>query len=123
MTKQTLRDEAARKSIVERLDRNLLVEAGAGSGKTESMARRMVAMVAGGLCSVDQIAAVTFTRKAASELRSRFRLELERQIAAEPAGVRRERLVEALERMERMFVLCPAAAGTASRGGASARFP
>jgi ATP-dependent helicase/nuclease subunit A len=61
MSKPELRDAAQRKMIRERLDINLLVEAGAGSGKTESLAGRMVETVARGICSVEQIAAVTFT--------------------------------------------------------------
>jgi superfamily I DNA/RNA helicase len=39
-------DQAARDRIETALDRNLLVEAGAGSGKTESLARRMARGIA-----------------------------------------------------------------------------
>jgi len=61
---------------VEDLERNLLVEAGAGSGKTTSLVDRMVALVRNRACTVDRIAAVTFTRKAAAELRQRFQVKL-----------------------------------------------
>ncbi len=71
-------DQPARLRILEDLERNLLVEAGAGSGKTTSLVDRMVALVRSGACTVDRIAAVTFTRKAAAELRQRFQVELER---------------------------------------------
>ena len=71
-------DEAARRRIRHDLDTNFLVEAGAGSGKTTSLVSRMVALVRSGACTVDQIAAVTFTRMAAAELRQRFQEELER---------------------------------------------
>jgi ATP-dependent helicase/nuclease subunit A len=81
MNNAPLRDAAARAAIRSELGSNLLVEAGAGSGKTQSLAERMVEAVGSGLCGVDEIAAVTFTRKAAAELRGRFRLELERKIA------------------------------------------
>ncbi len=70
-------DQASRHRIVEDLERNLLVEAGAGSGKTTSLVDRMVALVRRGSCTVDRIAAVTFTRKAAAELRQRFQVTLE----------------------------------------------
>ena len=70
-------DQPVRLRILEDLDRNLLVEAGAGSGKTTSLVGRMVALVRSGACTVDRIAAVTFTRKAAAELRQRFQAELE----------------------------------------------
>ncbi|HET7563893.1 MAG TPA: UvrD-helicase domain-containing protein, partial [Gemmatimonadaceae bacterium] len=78
-------DEAARERIVTHLDTNMLVEAGAGSGKTTSLVGRMVALVARGT-PVEQIAAVTFTRKAANELRERFQLELEKRVREEPVG-------------------------------------
>ncbi|MDH3222874.1 MAG: UvrD-helicase domain-containing protein, partial [Gemmatimonadota bacterium] len=72
-----LPDEGARLRIVEGLQDNLLVEAGAGSGKTTAMVQRMVSLVRTGACEVRQIAAVTFTRKAAAELRQRFQVALE----------------------------------------------
>ena len=74
-------DQPARLRILEDLERNLLVEAGAGSGKTTSLVDRMVALVRNRACTVDQIAAVTFTRKAAAELRQRFQVRLE-EVAA-----------------------------------------
>jgi len=69
-------DQHARDTIQRVLDRNFLVEAGAGSGKTTSLVARMVALVRSGV-RVDEIAAVTFTRKAAAELRQRFQEDLE----------------------------------------------
>ncbi|HEU4570551.1 MAG TPA: UvrD-helicase domain-containing protein [Gemmatimonadales bacterium] len=69
-------DQAARERIRTDLDTNLLVEAGAGSGKTTSLVERLVALVERGL-PLESIAAVTFTRKAAAELRERFQLKLE----------------------------------------------
>jgi ATP-dependent helicase/nuclease subunit A len=72
-------DQPARDRIVSDLSTNMLVEAGAGSGKTTSLVDRMVALVAQGT-PIDQIAAVTFTRKAANELRERFQLRLEQRL-------------------------------------------
>lgn len=63
-----------------------MVEAGAGSGKTTELVRRMTALIKDGV-PADQIAAVTFTRKAAAELRQRFQEELEKEAAkAAPAN-------------------------------------
>ncbi len=76
-------DQPARDLIRARLDINLLVEAGAGSGKTECLAQRMAAGVLEGRYTVEEMAAVTFTRKAAAELRGRFQLTLERALADE----------------------------------------
>jgi ATP-dependent DNA helicase UvrD/PcrA len=54
----------------------LLVVAGAGSGKTETMASRVVWLVANGYAHPDQILGLTFTRKAAGELAHRVRTRL-----------------------------------------------
>ncbi|MBM6400731.1 ATP-dependent helicase [Phycicoccus sonneratiae] len=50
----------------------LLVVAGAGSGKTETMAARVVWLVANGLVRPDEVLGLTFTRKAAGELSERL---------------------------------------------------
>ncbi|HEX2704512.1 MAG TPA: ATP-dependent helicase, partial [Candidatus Lustribacter sp.] len=52
--------------------RPLLVVAGAGSGKTETMASRVVWLVANGHVDPDQVLGLTFTRKAATELAERI---------------------------------------------------
>src|SRR5688572_21666495 len=57
-------------------DEPLLVVAGAGSGKTELMALRVVWLVANAYVRPDQVLGLTFTRKAAGELSHRIRLYL-----------------------------------------------
>ncbi|MGL5817461.1 MAG: UvrD-helicase domain-containing protein [Phycicoccus sp.] len=52
--------------------RPLLVVAGAGSGKTETMAARVVWLVANRLVRPDEVLGLTFTRKAAGELGERL---------------------------------------------------
>lgn len=69
---KTLRDDAARRTAIGVHDRSILVEAGAGSGKTAVMAGRIAAMLAEGIAP-KSIAAVTFTELAASELLIRVR--------------------------------------------------
>ncbi|GIJ70232.1 ATP-dependent DNA helicase [Virgisporangium ochraceum] len=54
----------------------LLVVAGAGSGKTETMAARVVWLVANAYVRPEQILGLTFTRKAAGELAHRVRQRL-----------------------------------------------
>ena len=54
----------------------LLVVAGAGSGKTETMAARVIWLVANDYVQPDQVLGLTFTRKAAGELANRIRTRL-----------------------------------------------
>ncbi|MCG2803433.1 MAG: ATP-dependent helicase [Cellulomonas sp.] len=65
-----------------------LVVAGAGSGKTETMAGRVVWLLANGLVGPEQVLGLTFTRKAAAELEQRIRVRVRRLVhAAADAGV------------------------------------
>lgn len=64
-----------------------LVVAGAGSGKTETMAGRVVWLVANGLVRRDQVLGLTFTRKAAGELAERIHLRLQRLAEFEARGL------------------------------------
>ncbi|MHB8456682.1 MAG: UvrD-helicase domain-containing protein, partial [Acidimicrobiales bacterium] len=70
-------DEEARRSIEEDLDSTLFVQAGAGSGKTTELVKRIVGLVATGRAKITGIAAITFTEAAAAELRIRVRECLE----------------------------------------------
>ena len=82
MPDSRITDEQSRRTIREELLTNILVEAGAGSGKTQMLAERMAAGVAEGVYQIEHMAAVTFTRKAASELRGRFHLALEARLVS-----------------------------------------
>ena len=64
--------------ITTELDRTLIVEAAAGTGKTTELVKRIVAVIAHQRATIDQIVAVTFSEKAAGELKLRLRVELER---------------------------------------------
>ncbi len=64
----------------------LAVIAGAGSGKSETMAARLVWLVANGMVRPDRVLGLTFTRKAAAELADRVRSRLDRLRRAELAG-------------------------------------
>jgi ATP-dependent exoDNAse (exonuclease V) beta subunit len=92
-------DAEARDRIHFSLDESLIVEASAGTGKTTELVRRIVEVLATGRAEIQQIAAVTFTHKAAGEMKLRLRQELDdqRQIAE---GSRRQALEDALERLE-----------------------
>ena len=96
-------DAKYRDMIVQNLDVSMLVEAGAGSGKTTSLVNRMVALIAAGKCNVDKMAAVTFTRKAAAELKGRFQIALEEAFHSEKNADRKARYEAALSSLEHLF--------------------
>ncbi|HZA76159.1 MAG TPA: UvrD-helicase domain-containing protein [Acidimicrobiales bacterium] len=80
-------DQAARDRIAAALDETLFVEAGAGSGKTRELVGRIVRLVTTGTAGIDAVAAITFTEKAAAELRDRVRRELDAELErAQRAG-------------------------------------
>ncbi len=87
-------DQAVRDVVATDLARTLFVEAGAGSGKTTVLVDRVCALVESGI-DVRKIAAITFTEKAAAELRSRVREELDEPRAPQPAMPRSAVLGEA----------------------------
>jgi ATP-dependent exoDNAse (exonuclease V) beta subunit len=92
-------DLATRAAIVESLDETLFVEAGAGSGKTKALVDRIVALVVQRDVPMREIAAVTFTEKAAAELRDRIRRALE-PIARDDDPEPSARAARALEELD-----------------------
>ena len=70
------------RAVIEAGAEPALVVAGAGSGKTETMAARVVWLIANGLVAPGEVLGLTFTRKAAGELAARIRGHLDRLRAA-----------------------------------------
>jgi len=88
-------DAAARAVAATAFDRNLAVIAGAGTGKTSLLVERLLVMVGLDAARVDDVAAITFTIKAAGEMRQRVAAGLERLLELacgqrEPLDERRE---------------------------------
>jgi ATP-dependent helicase/nuclease subunit A len=93
-------DDDARKEIVAGHDKTLFVDAGAGTGKTTKLVERVVEVVASGyLGSIANLAAITFTENAATELRTRIREKLE-DAARSRDGIEQERCVRALRELD-----------------------
>ncbi len=91
--------------IASELERNVVVEAAAGTGKTTEMVRRMVALIAAGRATVDRIVAMTFTEKAAGEMKLKIRSQLEGARQESSAGsAERERLESAIAHLEEAWV-------------------
>ena len=92
-------DDAARERIRTSLGESLIVEASAGTGKTTELICRIVRVLAAGT-PVEKIVAVTFTHKAAGELKIRLRQELDKARAVCADSAERRHLEDALERLE-----------------------
>ena len=92
-------DARARELIRDALNDTLLVEAAAGTGKTTELVNRIVAVLRAGFARVDQIVAVTFTHKAAGELKVRLRQRLDDTRQAS-GGSERARLEDAIQHIE-----------------------
>ena len=71
-------DLSDRNAIQNDLDSTLVVEAAAGTGKTTALVSRILSVVSSGRGELSRLVAVTFTEKAAGELKLRLRGELEK---------------------------------------------
>ena len=96
-------DQPARDAIANALDDTLVVEAAAGTGKTTELVNRILRILATGRAEVRNIVAVTFTEKAAGELKLRLRRSLER-VRESADGDVRARLDAALTSLEETHV-------------------
>ena len=73
-------DHAARERVLSDFDTTFLLEAGAGTGKTTVLVSRILALLRTGRSTIERIVAITFTDKAAGELKGRLRDEIERAL-------------------------------------------
>ena len=94
-----------RQAISRELDQTLIVEAAAGTGKTTELVGRIVALIEHQRATIGQIVAVTFSEKAAGELKLRLREELERARArTTPESEAGRRLAAAVHDFEEAHV-------------------
>jgi ATP-dependent exoDNAse (exonuclease V) beta subunit len=107
--KGQLPDEAARERVRTQLDQTFVVEAGAGTGKTRLLVDRVENLVASGKARLRNVVAITFTEKAAAELRVAIRQRMGARLTTpspQPSppnggeGVSRERFRTALADLE-----------------------
>ena len=104
MSAGTLGDRADRRLIREGLEDTVVVEAAAGTGKTTELVERILNVIAQGRARIDQIVAVTFTEKAAGELKLRIRQELENRRQQSVAPDVQTRMTDAIQRLEEAHV-------------------
>jgi ATP-dependent helicase/nuclease subunit A len=90
-------DHEGRKAAANDLDTTFFVEAAAGTGKTTALVARILSIVRTGRARLREVVAITFTEKAAGELKVRLRETLEETLTA-------SRLAEALSDLERAHI-------------------
>ena len=93
-------DQETRARLLDELDTTFVVEAAAGTGKTTVLVDRIVMMVRKGRARLSEIISVTFTEKAAGEMKLRLRTKLERTREEVSDEHERALLTTALEELE-----------------------
>ncbi|MDB4992688.1 MAG: ATP-dependent nuclease, subunit, partial [Myxococcaceae bacterium] len=98
---QDARDKIRGGANGEWLDKTLIVEAAAGTGKTTELVQRVMALLGSGKSTLARLVAVTFTEKAAGEMKLRLRSEIEKS-RTDPATApeARAHFEHALEELE-----------------------
>jgi len=97
-------DADARRAIRDDLDDTLVVEAAAGTGKTTELVNRILRVLETGGATMPEIVAVTFTEKAAGELKLRLREQIEVRRGKAVESHVRDRLDDALKSIEEAHV-------------------
>ncbi len=95
-----LPDQADRDAAVADTATSILVEASAGTGKTTTLVRRILELALADGVPLSRIAAMTFTEKAAGEMKERLRAELDEAATREEDPLRRRRAAEARRDLE-----------------------
>ena len=98
-----LNDESTRLRAAKELEKSFILDAGAGTGKTTVLLSRILETILTGKSDLDHIVAITFTEKAAGELKVRLRFELE-QALKQTGGAAEKRVRQAVSDIERAQV-------------------
>ena len=93
-------DHEARARIANDLDATLVVEAAAGTGKTTALVERILSLLRTGKATLRTLVAVTFTEKAAGEMKLRLRTEIEKARTKAGSPAEQAHLNEALRQLE-----------------------
>jgi ATP-dependent helicase/nuclease subunit A len=101
-----LKDQAARDKAAKDLETSFIVEAAAGTGKTTLLVSRILNLIKEQRAVPDEIVAITFTERAAAELKIRLQDDLSKALeeAARESQATVQHLADALWGLERMQV-------------------
>ncbi len=105
MTQAPLSDNGAQQRIVSDFQTTFLLEAGAGTGKTQLLLNRLLALLRTGRSPLSRVAVITFTDKAAAELRTRLRAAVESALQTSLPEAERTALQAVLSELDRAMVM------------------
>ncbi len=105
MTHASLSDNDAQQRIVSDFQTTFLLEAGAGTGKTQLLLSRLLALLRTGRSPLSRVAVITFTDKAAAELRTRLRAAVESALQTSLPEAARAALQSVLSELDRAMVM------------------
>jgi len=97
-------DQEQRERAAQDISESYIIEAAAGTGKTTVLVTRIINLMKAGEARLEEIVAITFTEKAAAELKVKLRQELERALPNEANSDEYQRISEAISDLERMQV-------------------
>ncbi len=99
-----LADQEDRDRAANDLLESYIIEAAAGTGKTTVLVGRILNLIREGEASLEEIVAITFTEKAAGELKVKLREELEKVVFTVSHSAQDHRLTQAISALERVQV-------------------
>jgi len=97
-------DQEQRDRAAQDISESYIIEAAAGTGKTTVLVTRIINLIRNGEARLEEIVAITFTEKAAAELKVKLRQELEKALLNEANSGEYQRISEAISDLERMQV-------------------
>jgi ATP-dependent exoDNAse (exonuclease V) beta subunit len=97
-------DQEQRERAAQDISESYIIEAAAGTGKTTVLVTRIINLIKAGEARLEEIVAITFTEKAAAELKVKLRQELEKALPNEANFGEYQRISEAISDLERMQV-------------------
>ena len=101
---EKLVDQEQRGRAAQDLSQSYIVEASAGTGKTTVLVTRIINLIREGEAGLQEVVAITFTERAAAELKVKLRQELERTFANTSEIHECQRISKAISDLERMQV-------------------
>jgi ATP-dependent helicase/nuclease subunit A len=89
----------AQQKVIDTRNKNLLVSAAAGSGKTAVLVERIISMISEGEhpLDIDHLLVVTFTNAAAAEMRERIGKAIDKKLLSEPDNLHLQKQMSLLQ--------------------------